>query len=52
MKHSAWHRSSHRNSHRNGLLLQTAALVGVMAAAVIAKMAAPDIRRYVRIKTM
>jgi hypothetical protein len=48
MKHSVWHQSSHRKS----LFLQTAALVGVMAAAVVAKMAAPDIKRYVRLKSM
>ncbi len=31
---------------------KTAVLVGVAAAAIVARMAAPDVKRYVRIKTM
>jgi hypothetical protein len=32
--------------------MRTAALLGLTVAAIVAKMAAPDVRRYVRIKTM
>jgi hypothetical protein len=45
-------RMKHGTKHRNAFLMQTAALVGMVAAAVVAKMTAPDIKRYVRIKTM
>ena len=42
-----------RMKHRTASAWEkTAVLVGLAAVAVVAKMTAPDVKRYVRIKTM